>query len=163
MNKIKKALESKKFMAVICVIGFLFITFVIFQAGMIAGFHKATFGRDWGDNYNMNFNSPRMGPQMMIGEFGDARDIPNAHGSIGKIIKIELPTMIVLDEKDNTEKVILLSDQTEIREMRNSLTKDKLKIDDHVVVIGTPNSSGQIEASLIRLMPAPINTPIKTN
>ena len=159
-GKIKNILGSNNFKTAIYTIGVLVILFIVFQIGMIAGFHKVSFGRDWDDNYAMNFGSPHMGPRMMIGEFGDAGNFPNAHGAIGKIIKIQLPTIIVLDEKDNTEKVVLLDDKIQIRRGRDSLTKDELKIDDHVVIIGTPNSSGQIEAKLIRLLPPLVKTPM---
>jgi len=162
-NKIKKVLESKSFRVVIYTLGVLFIIFVIFQAGKIAGFRKAAFGRDWGNNYEINFGSPHRGPEMMGGRLGDFGNLPNAHGAIGKIIKIELPTIIVQDEKDNTEKVVVLDDQTEIRKARDIVTRNELKLDDHIVVIGTPNSTGQIEAKLIRFLPVPFNMPAKTN
>lgn len=161
--KIKKVIESKQFLSVICTLGVLFIVFLIFQAGMMAGFHRASFGRDWGDNYSRNFGSPHKDFQMMGGRMGDFGNLPNAHGAIGKIIKIELPTIIVQDENDNTEKVVLISDNTEIHEMRNMISKENLKLDDHIVVIGTPNANGQIEARLIRFLPTPFNTAIKIN
>lgn len=160
---IKNIVESKAFHLVIYTLGVLFILFLVFKAGMSAGFRKASFGRDWGNNYAMNFGSPHKGPEIMGVEFGDFGNLPNAHGAIGKIIKMELPTIIVLDEKDNTEKVVLIDEKTEIRKMRDSVTKDELKIDDHIVIIGAPNSSGQIEAKLIRFLPAPFEMPIKTN
>jgi hypothetical protein len=162
-NKIKNVLESKNFRTIIYILGILAVIFLIFQAGMIVGFRKASFGRNWGDNYAMNFGSPHRGPKIMGEEFGDFGNLPNAHGTIGKIIKVELPTIIVLDEKDNTEKVVLINEKTEIRKLRDSVTKDELKIDDHIVVIGTPNSSGQIEARLIRFLPIPLVVPIKIN
>lgn len=160
-TQIKKIFESKTFKTLIYAIGVLIIIFIIFQAGMMAGFRKASFGRDWGDNYAMNFGSPHRGFKMMNGELGDFGNLPNASGAIGKIIKVELPTIIVLDEKDNTEKVVLINENTEIRKVRDSVTSLELKIDEHVVIIGTPNSSGQIEARLIRFLPAPLQTPIK--
>jgi len=160
-EKIKKIFESKTLRTVIYTIGTLAVVSLVFQAGMMAGFRKASFGRDWGDNYAMNFGSPYRGTQMMGRDFGDFGNLPNAHGAIGRIIKIELPTIIVLDEKENTEKVVLISDKTEIRKVRDSAIKEDLKIDDHIVVIGSPNSSGQIEAMLIRLLPAPLDLPIK--
>jgi hypothetical protein len=159
-NDIKKVLESKSFRVIIYIFGGLAVAFLIFQMGMFAGFRKATFGRDWGDNYAMNFGLPNRGPQMMGGDFSN---LPNAHGAIGKIIKIELPTIIVSDEKDKTEKVIIINDKTEIRMARDVVTTNELKLDDHIVVIGSPDSSGQIEAMLIRLLPAPLPEPIKTN
>ena len=39
--------------------------------------------------------------------------------------------------------------------MGNNLTIKDLKIDDFVVVIGTPDEQGQIEAKFIRIMPSP--------
>ncbi len=159
-NDIKNVFESKSFRVVIYILGGLIVLAVVFQAGMFAGFRRASFGHDWGNNYAMNFGLPNRGPQMMGGDFGN---LPNAHGAIGKIIKIELPTIIVLDEKDNTEKVVLINEKTEIRVARDVVTADGLKLDDHIVVIGSPNSSGQIEARLIRLLPLPLPEPIRTN
>jgi hypothetical protein len=159
-NNIKKILESKNFKTLIYTLGILFIVLMIFQAGMLAGYKKASFGRNWGDNYERNFGFPPDGSRMMGGEFGGLGNFPNAHGAIGKIIKLELPTMIVLDEKDNTEKVVVVNDKTEIRLMRDVTTPEKLKLDDHIIIIGEPNSSGQIEARLIRFLPAPLPVPI---
>ncbi len=159
--KIKKTLESKNFRAVIYTLGILAIIFLIFEAGMFVGFKKASFGRDWNDNYVMNFGLPHRGPRMMDNEFGGFGNLPNANGAIGKIIKVELPTIVVLDEKDNTEKIVLVNDKTEIREMQNVVEIKDLKVDDHVVIIGTPNSSGQIEARLIRFLPNSLPFPIK--
>jgi hypothetical protein len=162
-NKIKKILESKTFLAVICTIGVLALLFFVFQAGRQAGFRKASFGRDWGRNYEMNFGSPRQGPKMMGEGFGDFGKLPNAHGAIGKIIKIELPTLIVLDEKDKTEKVVLTDTTTQVHRMRDAIKIEDLKIDDNIIVIGEPNSLGQIEAKFIRFFPVPFQTPIKPN
>lgn len=158
-DKIKKSLNSKFFKIVIYVLGVLTIIFLIFQAGMMVGFRKVSFGRDWGNNYAMNFGGLRMGPQMIAGRFPDfSNDLPNAHGALGKIIKVDLPTIAVLDEKDNTEKTILVDEKTEILKLRDRINSSELKVDDHIIVIGIPNSSGQIEARLIRLLPAPLPT-----
>lgn len=98
-------------------------------------------------------------------KFGDFGNMPNAHGAVGKIIKVELPTVVVFDGKDLTEKVIVIDDKTEIRKMRDIVSIDDLKLDEHIIVIGSPNSSGQIEAKLIRFIPAPPDNSInnKTN
>jgi hypothetical protein len=160
MNKIKNILKSKTFKTVIITFGVLAIVSFIFQAGQMVGFRKASFGRDWGNNYAMNFGSPNIGPKMMGDRLGDLGSLPNAGGAIGKIIKIELPTIVVLDEKDKTEKVVLIDDKTQIRMVRENITKDNLKIDEYVVIMGIPNSSGQIEARLIRILPAPLSLPI---
>lgn len=163
-TKAKKIIESKTFRTIIYTIGVIALVFIIFQAGMVVGFKRASFGRDWGDNYATNFGSPLMGPQMMGQRFGDLNNnLPNAHGAIGKIISLDLPTIVVLDEKDNTEKSVLINDKTKIIEQRDIVGSSELKVDDYVIVIGNPNSSGQIEALLIRFLPVPLDMPIKTN
>ena len=162
-EKINNYIKSKKFKSILYIIGILAVVFVVFEMGMMAGFRKASFGREWGDNYERNFGFPAMGPQMMGGEFGGPGNFPNAHGAIGKIIKIELPNIIVQDEKDNTEKNVLTTDKTEIKIGRDTQVVSELKLDDHIVVIGSPNTSGQLEARLIRILPAPLPVSPETN
>jgi hypothetical protein len=58
-----------------------------------------------------------------------------------------------VQDKNNIEKVILINTNTQIQEMRGNVATGDLKIDDFVVVIGTPNPQGQIEAKFIRVMP----------
>jgi hypothetical protein len=138
--------ESKALKIAIYCVGILVVACLIFQAGVIVGFHKASFGRDWDTNYSKNFGSR--------GTTGMPENFPNAHGAFGTIVKVQLPTMIVAD-KDNTEKVILITDQTVIRKMRENATQADLVPDAFVVVIGSPNTDGQIQAQLIRILPAP--------
>ncbi|MCX6751863.1 MAG: hypothetical protein NT161_03850 [Candidatus Nomurabacteria bacterium] len=105
---IKKVFESKISTRILIGVGIVIVAMLIFSAGIFVGFHKASFGRDWGDNYERNFG---MRPDRPM--FG--RDnFPNAHGATGKIIKVELPTIIVQDQ-DNTEKVILIKSDTQIQ------------------------------------------------
>ena len=66
---------------------------------------------------------------------------------------------------DNVEKSVLITDDTEIREFRNLIKPEDLKVNDLVIVIGSPNNTGEIQAKLIRLMPANMmgttTTPVK--
>ena len=78
----------------------------------------------------------------------------DAHGAVGKIIKIDLPTLIITG-KDNIEKVILIKDDPKIRRFNEDIKPSDLKVDDFIVVIGTPNNQSQVEAKLIRIMPPP--------
>ena len=149
-EKIKKVFESKILFGFLVLIGILIVALLIFSVGVSVGFHRASFGKNWGDNYERNFGMRPMGMHV----FNNEDNFPNAHGAIGKIIKIELPTIIVQD-KDKTEKVILIKDDTKIQEMRENITSADLKIDDFVIVIGSPDDKGQIEAKFIRIMPAP--------
>jgi hypothetical protein len=148
MENIKKVFESKVSFRILLVIGIAIVALFIFSLGVIVGFHKASFGHAWEENYEHNFGTMSNRPPF--------DNFPNASGAIGKIIKITLPTIIV-EDKNNTEKVILIKDDTQIQEMREIVPVNNLKLDDFIVVIGTPDTQGQIEAKLIRIMPAPIN------
>jgi len=145
---IKKVFESKVSTRILVGIGIIIVALLIFSAGIAVGFHKASFGRAWGENYERNFGMRPNRP--ILGE----DNFPNAHGAIGKIIKIELPTIIVQDSKDNTEKVVLIKNDTQIQKMMTIIKASDLLVDDFVVIIGSPNNQGQIEAKFIRVMPA---------
>ncbi len=150
---IKKIFESKVSTKVLVVIGVVIVALLIFYAGVAVGFLKASFAHNWEENYERNFG---MRPDSFM--FGKD-NFPNAHGAIGKVIKIELPTIIV-QGIDNTEKVVLINDDTQIQKIKEVVTAPDLKIDDSVVVIGTPNAQGQIEAKLIRIMPLGMPAPL---
>ncbi|MCX6752513.1 MAG: hypothetical protein NTZ87_03395 [Candidatus Nomurabacteria bacterium] len=151
---LKKVFESKMTVRVLYGIGIVIVALLIFSAGITVGFRKASFGRAWGENYERNFGM--MPNRQMLG-FG-IDNFPNAHGAVGKIIKITLPTLIVQD-RDNTEKVVLIGSDTQIQKMRENITTNDLKVDDSIVVIGTPDAQGQIEAKFIRVMPLGMPVP----
>lgn len=151
-EEVKKVFKSKMFKIVVYALGFIVVASLIFKAGMFAGFQKASFGRNWGDNYSRNFGMMSRGPRMMMEDFDN---LPNPHGAIGKIIKNDGTSIIVSDGKDKTEKVVLITDKTEIHKARALGVKEDLTPETFVVVIGEPNKDGQIEAKLIRIMPSP--------
>jgi hypothetical protein len=155
IKKLKNFFKSENFKIIIYIFGVLGVVILIFQAGMSVGFKKASFERNWENNYERNFGSPHRNPKMELGGYGDFGNLPNANGAIGRIIKTELPNVIVMDDKDMIEKVIIIDENTKIIKMREELVKEDLKIDDFIIVIGNPNEEGQIQAKLIRLMPAP--------
>jgi hypothetical protein len=129
-------------------IGIFIAALIIFQAGMFVGFRRASFSYGLGDNYYRTFGGPRGG--MMRGFLPD--DFPESHGVAGKIIKISLPNIFIAGN-DGVEKNILISSSTLIREFRQMASPADLKVDDFVVVIGSPNAQSQIDAKFIRVMP----------
>ena len=158
---IKKVFESRFSFKILCGIGIVIIALLIFSAGVTVGFHKASFGRAWGENYNENFGmGHHNGDLGGIGRIGMMDYFPNAHGATGKIIKMELPNIIVQD-KDNTEKTILINTDTKIQKGRQNITTVDLKVDDFIVAIGSPNDKGVIETKFIRVIPSPelLNNP----
>jgi hypothetical protein len=135
--------SSKTFKRIIWGIGVLLVALVIFQAGVFVGFDKASFSFKGGDNYYRTFGS---GP-------GPGGGFPGAYGVSGKIIKVSLPTVLVAGD-DGVEKSILVSTSTLIRQLRQMLAPADLKVDDTVVIIGSPNNQSQIEAKFIRIIPS---------
>jgi hypothetical protein len=108
------------------------------MAGVHLGYEKASFSSRLGDNYRQ--------------VFGPSRNLPGAFGATGKVLKINLP-IILVSSPDNVEKSVLISTTTVIRKFRDSDDLADIKVGDNVAVIGTPNDKGEIEAKFIRIMP----------
>ncbi len=162
MVDFNKIFQSKVFKIILWSLGGLIITLFVFKAGMSVGFRKASFSYQWGENYHKNFAGPRGGFLQEAGKFfqeRDSKDFIDAYGVFGQIIKIDGQTFVVKG-RGNVEKVVVVKDSTSIQSMRNTLKLSDLKVDDNIVVIGDPNSAGQIEAKFIRLMPSAEGTPL---
>lgn len=127
------------------------IVILIFGAGMFVGGMKARFSYRWAESYHKNFAGPKEG------FFGDWRQLPpfpgdfiESHGDFGEIIKINDSDFVIKGRAD-IEKIIVIKEDTMIEKGRITLKKDDLKVGDMIVVIGSPNEQGQIEAKLIRV------------
>lgn len=145
----KKFLQSATFKKILFVIGILLSATVIFRAGERVGYSKALFSYRFGDNYIRAFGRPERGPMSGPRLF-------NPHGVSGKIIKVDLPTLVV-EEQDKTEKIVSVSTSTVIRHFRDALNSSDLKPNDNIVVIGAPLESAAVEARLIRVIDTPAN------
>ncbi len=181
MKNIKEELQNmrekvEKF-GVIKLLLILIAIIAIFQAGIFVGYHKAMFYKSAGYNYykqgkfddkkmgdNMsnkngermsNFNRPdEQNPKNQFGKFMMEMDVPGGHGAVGKIVSINLPNIIIASP-DNIEKTVTVSNDTLIREFRETIKSEQLKIGDIVAVIGEISASddGLIKAKLIRILP----------
>ena len=80
------------------------------------------------------------------------RNFSNSHGAVGKIIKIELPNLVV-EDREGIEKIFIVSDETVIKSFRETLKPSDLKAGEFVVIVGDPDDKTQIEAKLIRIIP----------
>ncbi|PIR01917.1 MAG: hypothetical protein CO031_00335 [Candidatus Nealsonbacteria bacterium CG_4_9_14_0_2_um_filter_37_38] len=127
------------------------ILILIFGVGMFVGGMKAKFSYRWAESYHKNFAGPRGG------FFGDWRmplpppgDFIEGHGTFGEIIQIN-DFDFVIKGKGDLEKIIVIKENTILEKGRTTIKKDDLKVGDQVVVIGSPNEQGQIEAKLIRI------------
>jgi len=148
----KEFLKSKTFVGIASGLGALFVALLVFQAGIIVGSHKAQYSYGLGDNFFRGFGrekSPMMGGDpVMRGDF------VGAHGTVGKIVKIDSSKIIVAD-RENVEKTIITNQNTIIRESRDDIELSDLSVGDTIIVLGTPNDTGDVVASLIRIMPDP--------
>ena len=141
--------ESKLFKGIIAGIGFFVILLLVFEAGEIVGSREANFSYRWSENYQRNFAGGSAGnPDLGRGGF------LMSGGIFGSVIKTASSSLIVQD-RDDAEKVITISSGTVIRRFRDSISVGDLQENDPVVIIGSPNNSGQIEAKLIRVLPSP--------
>jgi hypothetical protein len=151
---IKNYIKSQSFKDVLIGILIAIIVLVIFQLGVAVGERKASFLCRFGDNFEKNFRDPK-GKFMQQRIFGGI-NAPGAHGAVGKIVSIALP-LVVVAGPDNFEKTVVVGIDTEIREFRNNIKANQLEVGDFIVVLGVPNSEGQIDAKLIRLTPPPLD------
>ena len=151
-EEIKKFSELKILVRVLKTIGIIIVVMLIFEGGIVVGFHKASFGENWGENYSENFGFGTLESDTTgTGMLGYS---PNGDGAIGKILKVELPGIIVQD-RDNTEKALLVNASTKIQKGRNTILASDLQADDFIVVIGSPDAKGVIDAKFIRVIPSP--------
>lgn len=151
-------LQSKMFKKVLCGIAVFVVALCIFHVGMLVGYHKAAFSYRFGDNYHRTFGSPEGRGMGMMGSKEGSRgffmgEFTPAYGVTGTIVKVSLPTIIVAGT-DKVEKVVAINEKTLVRRFREDIKTSDLKVGDTVVVIGSPNESAQIEAKLIRILPA---------
>jgi hypothetical protein len=138
-------LKSPKFIIGILIL--IAVIFGIFQAGVFVGFQKASFLFKYGDNYYRTF-----GERGNMPPFRD--EMAGGHGVIGKIVRINLPTIVVMGP-DNIEKIIVTTASTTVHQFREAFPLNKLTADQFITVLGYPNEQGQIVARFIRLMPVP--------
>jgi hypothetical protein len=120
---------------------------VVFAAGVEVGYMKAGFNYKFGEGYYRSFGQGGMHPAGLV-----PGDVGQAHGVTGTIVNINT-TGFVIAERDNTEKVVRISDDTIVRVLRGTIPASNLKVGDSVVVLGDPNANAEIEAKLIRVIP----------
>lgn len=132
--------------------GFIAVV-LIFGAGMFVGGMKARFLYQWAENYHKNFAGPQGG---FLGNWQGAPPLPGdfigSHGTFGEIIKINDSDFVI--KGADAEKIVIIRDDTILEKGKTAIKKDDLKVGDQVVVIGSPNEQGQIEAKLIRVFGA---------
>jgi len=122
---------------------------LVFSMGMLVGQKRAEFSFRWAENYHKNFAGPSRG---FFGNF-PAMGFMNSHGIFGSIISIQGNTIMVKGE-DVAEQTIVVSDTTTMVSTTGTIKISDLKVGDSIVIIGSPNAQGQIDAKFVRLLPS---------
>jgi len=123
-----------------------------FWFGMAIGEKRADFRNHWSENYGKFFGEPRRG---FFGELPGSGP-GNPFGNAGTVLSVQ-GNAIVAKGSDNNEKTIVITSSTVITERSETVALSDIKPGDLIVAIGAPNESGQIDAKLIRIFPAPLN------
>jgi hypothetical protein len=145
-----KFFESKTLRRALWIIGALIVLLVTFKAGEIVGFKRAGFSYRSSERYYRGFGPRGRGMMPMgVGE----QDFMMSQGTFGSIVKITSSTLLIAD-RDNTEKTVVVSNDTLVRRFRDTISIGDLKENDAVIVFGQPNNAGQVEAKLIRILPS---------
>lgn len=151
--------QSKTFKAVLFGLGAFIILLLVFQLGVYVGFRKARFSFNWGDNYHRAFGGPRGG---FLRDF-EGKDFISGHGTTGSIAKIDGNNLII-NGQDGAEKIIAVTENTSLKKGMADIKLSDLKVDDRVVIIGSPKDDGSIEARIVRIFESgnkpPFQTPI---
>src|SRR3989304_8300495 len=148
-GQVKKFFQNRDVLkwVIIGLAGFVILV-LVFGAGVKVGTLKARYSYRWADNYHKNFAGPRGG---FLGDWQrfPAGDFIGGHGAFGEIIEMS-GDGFVMRGRENAEKIVVINDATTILRGREKYTGG-LSVGDRVVVIGSPNDRGQIEAKLIRI------------
>lgn len=164
-----KQVGGKNIIKIILIsLGVFILVLAIFGFGMFVGYRKARFSYLWGENYHNLFGMPKgvpslgpeIGPGKMMppggprGFIREARgeDFINPNSVVGSVVKFDTNTLYILGN-DNVEKSIFIAKDIIIRKGHDTLQLFDLKLDDKVIILGSPSSTGQIEAKFIRIMP----------
>ncbi len=140
--------KSRGFLAATVVVFMLALVSGSFAVGAMVGYRKASFSYEWGQNYHLNFGGPRDG--FMRGVQGD--EFIGSHGLFGRVVAVN-GDEITLSSRD-AEQIIVVSDKTDIRQFREVVSRDQIRVGDTITVLGNPADGGKINAEFIRIVPA---------
>jgi hypothetical protein len=148
---IKHLAESKKVRGILIGIAGTLVVLGVFGAGIAVGSHKARFSENLGAGFERNFVG---GKEDFFMGFSDRSPMPGGHGAVGTVVGVAYPKVVVAGP-DNIEKTVVLRGDTLVRKFREEGTTTDVVAGTFVVVLGNPDSQGQIEAKLVRIVPAP--------
>ena len=68
----------------------------------------------------------------------------------GEITKI-IDNSFTIKGREFSEKIIIINNDTVVRK-KSKIAKEELEVGNYVIIVGLPNGTGQIKASLVRIL-----------
>jgi hypothetical protein len=138
--------RSKNFRTAIKITVAALVLILVFCTGMLVGIGRERFSQRMSENYFRQFGPAKLLPMD--------KNLPNPHGPAGQIIKIDGSTLLIKNPR-GMEDTILTNKETSFRAGREDIDFEDLKLNDSILVVGSPDSQGQIRATLIRVFNPP--------
>ncbi len=143
----KDIFQSRSWSGIILVLGILLVVLLVFQAGIFVGYRSAMFSNGRASSYQVGMGDPR----SILAPFIHDADDPNPHGTVGEIVSIQMPFLMIKGAQ-NAEEIVAVSGTTTVRNMRDTASTSMLRVGDQVIVIGAPDEGGQMHAAFIRII-----------
>lgn len=147
----KDYFQSHTISKIIAVLAGLLLILLIFQAGVLVGYRRGQFASNWTAAYGPGMMGE---PRSIFAPFMHDGDDVNPHSSIGEVVSVKLPS-IMIKGANSAEQIVTVSPTTTIRYMHTNASTSDLVPGSQVLVIGEPEDNGSIDAVLIRIMPMP--------
>jgi hypothetical protein len=144
---INSLFESKTFKWLLVGLAALVVLLLVFKLGEFVGMRKANFSYRWSENYHRMFGGPSGG---FLQDFG-GRDFIPGNGAVGTVMKID-GNSIIVKSPDGVEKTVAITSQTTIRRGSEVIKISEIAINNQIVVIGSPQNNGTVEAKFIRVI-----------
>lgn len=146
----KNYFQSPAVSKVILALAILLVILLIFQVGVLVGYRRGIFSSDWNSAYDRGMDDPH----FIFAPFIHDGDDINPHGTIGQIVSVHLPSLLIKGST-TAEQTITISSSTTLRFMHSTASTADLAPGDQVIVIGEPQQNGTIDAVFIRIMSQP--------
>lgn len=155
-DQFKKLIASRPLRITLGILLALLLASFIFEGGVFVGYHRAAFRYEWNRNYFRGVNDPH----SVWAPFSRGSELPMAHGALGQIVSVELPE-VMIKGRQTPEQIIMIGPTTQIRRFHETATTTDLAPGQQVIIIGSPDTEGRIEASFVRILPSPATTTTK--
>jgi len=126
----------------------LIILLAVFNLGVLVGSRRTDSFYRWDENYARNFTMP---PPFSSSSLPGTGRFLTADGVAGTVLKVN-GASLVIEDTAGIERTVIVSTTTAIRQGDSTVSVSDVEDNDQLVVIGSPDQSGQIDATFIRIL-----------